>query len=255
MAVYIDLVVLLNFLVDFLLILGVNRFTACPVGIRRAALAGVIGGIYGGICLLPGFRFLGNMLWRLVFLSIISAVAFGVNRCMLRRCALFVLLNTSLGGIAAGVGSSSFIAVICSAGLVVALCAFSARGKAGHKEYVPVEILWQGKAKKLTALRDTGNELTDPVTGQRVLIAGAGIAQELLGLSTQQLSQPVETLAQQPISGLRLIPYRSVGQISGMLLALRMDQVLIDGMKDNSLVAFSPVEIGKGDNYQALTGG
>jgi len=255
MTVYIDLVMLLNFFVDFLLILGVNRFTGYSASAGRAALAAAIGGIYGGICLLPEFQFLGNTFWRLVSLLCVSAAAFGLNCGMIRRCALFVLLSMALGGIAMGIGNGGFGAVVCGAGLVVAQCAFSTRGKVRHKEYVPVEIRWQGRVQRLTALRDTGNELTDPVTGQRVLIAGADIAREMLGLSHQQLSQPVETLAQQPIAGLRLIPYRTVGQLSGMLLALRMDQVLIDGIKDNSLVAFSPVEIGKGEVYQALTGG
>lgn len=255
MAVYIDLVMLLNFLVDLLLILGVNRFTGCPSRAGRAVLGSAIGGLYGGFCLLPGFRFLGNPFWRLVSLLIISTAAFGFNSSMVRRCALFVLLSMALGGIALGIGSGGFASVMCSAGLVVVLCAFSIRGKVSRREYVPVELQWQGKVHKLTALRDTGNELTDPVTGQRVLIAGADIAREMLGLSQQQLRQPIETLAQQPITGLRLIPYQTVDRLSGMLLALRMDQVLIDGMKESRLVAFAPVDIGKGEIYQALTGG
>lgn len=255
MAVYIDLVILLNFLVDLLLILGVNRFTGCPAGIGRAALGSAIGGIYGGVCLLPGFHFLGNTVWRLVALLGISAAAFGLNRSMLRRCALFVLLSMSLGGIALGIGKGGFAGVVCGAALVLVLCAFSVRGRAARREYVPVELSWQGRVRKLTALRDTGNELTDPITGQRVLIAGADIAREMLGLSQQQLQQPVETMAQQPIAGLRLIPFRTVGQLSGMLLALPMDRVIVGGIQENRLVAFSPVEIGKGEIYQALTGG
>ncbi len=255
MIVYLDLVMLLNFLVDFLLILGVNRFTGCPNGIKRAAIGGAIGGIYSGVCMLSGFQFLGSWFWRIVFLIVISVISFGYDKNTVRRCALFVLLNMALGGIAMGIGNGGFAAVLCAAGLVVALCAFSSRGNVGHKEFVTVEIFWRGQVRKLTALRDTGNQLSDPITGQQVLIAGADIARELVGLSQQQLSQPVETVAQQPISGLRLIPYRTVGQLSGMLLALRMDRVLIDGLKGNSLVAFSPVEIGNGEIYQALTGG
>ena len=60
MAVYLDLVMLLNFLVDYLLLLGTNRLSGSPMTPGRCALAAVLGSVYAGACLLPGFRFLGN---------------------------------------------------------------------------------------------------------------------------------------------------------------------------------------------------
>ena len=59
MAVYLDLVVLLNFLVDALLLMGANRLTGHPPGWKRVALAAAIGGVYAGVCMLPECRFLG----------------------------------------------------------------------------------------------------------------------------------------------------------------------------------------------------
>ena len=77
MAVYLDLVMLLNFLVDYLLLLGTNRLSGSPMTPGRCALAAVLGSVYAGACLLPGFRFLGNFLWRCVSLGLMAVLAFG----------------------------------------------------------------------------------------------------------------------------------------------------------------------------------
>lgn len=250
--VYIDLVVLLNFLVDFLLLLGTNRLAGYPPGAGRAALAAALGGLYGGACLLPGFRFLGNTLWRLVSLGLMAVIAFGCRKSALRRGVLFVLLSMALGGVALGLGSGGFWSLVAAAGCVSLLCAVGFRGKVG-RSFVPVELRYGDKYLRLTALRDTGNALRDPVTGQPVLVVGAETAGALTGLTPQQLASPVEAMGAVP--GLRLIPYRAVGKSGGMLLALRIPEVKIGSWKGSSLVAFAPEGLGREEEYQALTGG
>ena len=65
MVIYLDLVMLLNFLVDFLLLLGTNRLSGFPAGGWRCALAALLGAVFSCGCLLPGMAFLGNLLWGL----------------------------------------------------------------------------------------------------------------------------------------------------------------------------------------------
>lgn len=255
MELYIDLVVILNFLVDILLILGTNRLTGYPAGIKRSALAAAIGGIYGGVCLVPGFRFLGNVLWRLVSLTGMAAVAFGWNRSALQRGAVFVLLSMALGGIASGLTKRTFWMLVFSAGMLWLLCRAGFRGDIGSREYVPVELRWGEKCVRLIALRDTGNTLRDPLSGERVLVAGADVAQELLGLTRHQLGHPVETVTAGVLPGLRLIPYRAVGQPGGMLLALRLPGARIGKKPEDPLVAFAPQVLASGEAYRMLTGG
>lgn len=255
MRVYLDLVMILNFLVDFLLILGTNRLAGYPAEVGRAALAGFLGGVYGGVCLVPGFRFLGNPLWRLVFLVLMAGVAFGWNRSALQRGAVFTLLSMALGGLALGLGDGTFWMLFASAGGIWLLCRFGFRGSLGAREYVPVELGWEGKRLSLIALRDTGNTLRDPLTGEQVLVAGADVAKELLGLTGQQLLSPVETLASGVLPGMRLIPYRAVGQPGGILIAIRIQDTKVGNCTKPALVAFAPQELGRGEVYRMLTGG
>lgn len=255
MAVYWDLAVLLNFAVDFLLLMGTNRLAGFPPGAGRAALAAAVGGIYAGICLLPGFGFMGNLLWRLVSLAGMSVLAFGANRTALRRGILFAFLSMTLGGIAVGMGKGGFISLIGAAAGVCIACVVGFRGKAGGQTFVPVELRYGQRSMHLTGLQDTGNTLRDPVTGQQVLIAGAEVASELTGLTAEQLRNPVETLGTGAMPGLRLIPYRAVGQPGGMLLAIWLPYVKIGTWQGSSIVAFAPDGLGKDRSYQILTGG
>lgn len=254
MQVYIDLLMLLNFLVDLLLILGTNRLSGYGLGIKRAIPAAILGGIYAGACVLPGFGFLGNLLWRLVSLALMSAVGFGFSQSGLRRGVLFVFLSMALGGIALGLGKGGFWALVLSAGGVCFLCLVGFRGRAGQQHYIPIQIHHNGRCISLTALEDTGNTLRDPVSGRSVLVVDAAIAEKLLPLSREQLAHPVETMATVTMPGLRLIPYRAVGKSAGLLLGIRADRVEVDGKEREYIIAFAPQNLGHGQ-YQALAGG
>lgn len=254
MTVYVDMVMGLNFLVDLLLLVGTNRLAGHPSVLPRVLLAALLGGIYGGACLLPGFRFLGSTFWRLVSLGLMGGIAFGFRRGIMRRVILFILLSMALGGIAMGLGKGGFPTLILAATGLCLLCAVGFQGKLGMI-CVPLELSHGGKRVKLMALRDTGNTLRDPVTGESVLIVGAEAAGQLLGMTKQEVSAPVETLASGKYSGLRLIPYRAVGQSCGMLPAMRLDEVKLCGVRVNTMVAFTAEGLGEAGEYQALAGG
>lgn len=254
MTVYLDLVILLNFLVDGLLLVGANRLTGHPPGWRRCALSAVFGGIYAGVCLLPGWRFMGNILWRLVVLTAMSVLAYGWNIGALRRGTIFVLLSMALGGMAIGLGKSDIMSLVLSAGGITLLCVLGIRSPLGMDKYRKVELQWRGKKLSMIALVDTGNTLRDPITGENVLIVGMDIGAQL-GISREIICDPITALSQGEIPGARLIPYRSVGKPGGMLLMVRMEYVRLGGCTVSPLVAFAPEKIGRNEGYQALVGG
>ena len=252
MTVYLDGVLLLNFLVDFLLLLAASRLCGFPVRIARAAAGGALGALYAVFCLLPGFAFLGNLLWRTVSLWAMATIAYGFSQSALRRGLVFAFLSFALGGAVMGIGKGGILGIVCAAGVLCLLCCVGFRGRLGVNTYLPVELSYGEKRLKLTALRDTGNTLCDPVTGQQVLVVGADVAQKLTGLTPHQLKTPVESVG--AIPGLRLIPYHSVGGC-GFMLALRLQGVKIGSWKGSTLVAFAPEGLNKEGAYQALTGG
>ncbi len=253
MKIYLDVVILLNFLIDFFLLVGAARLAGMPGSLGKAALSAALGAVYAGACLIPGFQFLGNLLWRMVVLGAMGTLAFGVCREALRCTVLFVFLAMSLGGIALGLGNGSFLSLSLAAAGVLALCILGFHGKVGQS-YLPIEVTRNGNTVRVNALIDTGNTLTDPVTGEGVLVIGAQAAGKLTGLSQEQLSQPVQTMSSGVLPGLRLIPYRAVGQPCGMLLAMRFENVKLGKKRRCVLVAFAPEGLEAG-GCQALIGG
>lgn len=257
MKVYLDLVLLLNFAVNLCLL----RATACLTGARflgiRLSLGAALGAAYAAACLLPGVAFLGNNLWRLVFLILMCACAFGLNRGFLRKTGVLLLLSFALGGAAACLRLCSFWGLLLLGGAMALACRLFLKGSLHHAgQLVPVSLTLGDRSLHLSALRDSGNTLQDPFTGQPVLVVQGSEAEGLLG--KLDLRDPAGAMAalrkSRPEVTSRLIPYRALGG-PGLLLAVKCDEVRIAGKKQGRFVAFSPDSLTGTGEYQALTGG
>ena len=248
---YVWAVMVLGGIVDYFLLLGTTTLAGYPPDYGRCLLAALIAGVHSGAAMLPGLYFLGNWLWRIVFFCIVCVVAFGMDMSALRKGVLFVLLRLALDGVGAGLGQGGFWAAAAGAVGLFVLCTVGFRGNLG-KHYIPVELNHNGRQVHITALHDTGNTLHDPLTGQSVMVVGPGVAKQLTGLTREQLRRPAATMTALP--GLRLIPYKTVGEPNGLLLALRCSDVKIGHWKGSCLVALAPEGLEDGE-FQALTGG
>ena len=144
-------------------------------------------------------------------------------------------------------------AVILSAVALWLLCIFGCGAKGGC--IIPAELSNDGNTVKIQALIDTGNLLKDPVTGESVLVVCNKLGSILAGLSEKQIADPVQTLLELPNRGLRLLPYHTVGQKNGMMLAMKIDKVKLQGRNAGNLIAFAPYGLGIQKEYQALVGG
>ena len=252
---YVVLVGILAFVVEFLLILGTNRLSGYPPGVKAAAVAAAVSAMFAGAYLIPGFSFLGGGFWRMVMLGVSMILAFGVGVTALRRGMVFALLKLALHGAVTVLGNGGIGTVLLAGAGIGVLCALGLQGRGRGRELLPVELYFGDRRMKLTALRDTGNTLHDPVTGEQVLVAGADMARKLLGLTPGQLSAPVETLAAGQAPGMRLIPYRTVGQTGAMMLAMRLRDVKVGSWQGSALIAFAPETFENGEGYQMLVGG
>ena len=125
MGIYLNLVMVLDFFVDFLLLLGTNRLSGFPAQPWRCAWAALLGAVYSGACLLPGFSFLGNILWRGISLWLMGTIAFGVSFSALKRGALFLLLSLAMSGIALHVGQENLLSIFLCALLCLLLSLIS----------------------------------------------------------------------------------------------------------------------------------
>ncbi len=278
-VIYVDTLFLLNALVDYLLLLGAARLAGERLRRLRFALGAALGGGYAAAIFLPGLGFLQALPCRLAVLALMSVAAYGGSRRLLRQSLLFLALSCALGGgvlavsLLGGRGMSLSGGVVYSAmdiktvllsaagcwGGVTLVFRGLARHTASAGELTAVRLTLGGRSVELTALRDTGNTLTDPVSGVPVLVAEGVRLLPLLPpgtLEPRELADPVaclEKLRDGPLAGrARLLPYRAVGVERGLLLALRPDGLWVGGERVDMLAALSPTPVSDGGGYGAL---
>ena len=237
-------------LVDLLLVLGLCQLCYPPVRVVRIFLAPVITGVYCVLSLQPWFAGRNGNILSVIVVFLSACVAFGCRRDGIRRCILYVLLRLAIVGFLQPASILRPWPLLLVSALAVVLCLIGLPESVG--KFVPVELFYGSNSLSLTALRDTGNSLCDPVTGKPVLILGADAAENLTGLTATQLRNPVETIG--AIPGLRLIPYRAIGG-AGLLLALRLPKVRVGVRTGSAIVALSPEVLSREGKFQALTGG
>lgn len=248
------IVMLLVFVVNFLLAIGTRKYCGSGVCILRCILAAVAGAVHAVACLIPGWGFLGHGVWYVISILMISWIAFGIRNGVIVQYAVFFMLRLAVGGLSR-IGGTDVLSVTAGiVGLCFVLILGFLRITAANR-LVQVELKYGKRVVQILALRDTGNTLRDPVTGEPVLVVDAKAAQALTGLPKELLADPVEALRRQALPGLRLIPYRCVNSSGAMLLGLRISHVKIGAICGSRIVAFAPVCFETEEGYQALTGG
>lgn len=243
-----------QFLVNLLLILGTNRLTGYSGRNWRSVLAAALAGVYATVCLLRKFWFLGAPAWRGVSFLVIGLTAFGPGKTGLSGSAVYILLQLALEGMAVNSPKGGYGMVLWGAALYL-LCRIGFSSGFLGQEFVEVKLNYSGRTHTLRALRDTGNRLTDPITGERVFVAGADVGVQILGLKREDFRDPAKTLVREQVPGLRLIPYSTADQCGALMLALRFPNTLVGRKKRDVMVAFAPENIGGKEGYRMVTGG
>lgn len=226
--------------VDILLLTATAKLLAIRCRFLPMAAAVVLDAAFMTLSCLPELQFMKQFLFRLAAVLLTGLTAFGFSPGSL----VFALLALSLGEVTDS--KNEILPILFGASGLVLACLVLAK----QHRYVPVELTRGSKTLYLTALRDTGNHLHDPITGKPVLIVDGDTAWKLTGLTPDRLRDPIGSIG--TMSGLRLIPYQTVGG-SGFLLALPISQAKIGNRRGSVLVAMSPQILST--HYQALTGG
>lgn len=249
------LIIVVSVGVDLLLLWSVAELVGVPLRWKRAAISAVLGIIYTQLCIWNRGGTSGSNFWRFLLWLTEGWICFGGIPGGLFRSMLFALLACAVCAGASGMGGISGTGVISGAFILCGLYLADRCCNLLKGPYIPVMLVWENQKEKILALRDTGNTLRDPVTGEAVLVADPGVAQRMFGLTMEDLLVPDKAMLTGKIKGLRLIPYRSVGQNNGLLLAVRVPQAKVGTRQGSIVVAFAPTVLDPENRYHALAGG
>ena len=284
MTIYVDSLFVLNFLINYLLLLGSARLSGAEIRRLRLALAAALGGGYAVATVVPGLEVFTATGVKGLVLVLMTLCAFGCRKEAIKQGLLLLGLSFAFCGVAMAVvlamgkglmlihgvayyPVSAEALILTGAGVyLVAWFVWERLAEHHGGELVPVRLQLGDKAVSLRALQDTGNTLKDPITNQKVMVAEWTVLRDLLpgpaqplvtAKTVEQPAQLLQSLAMQvPGIKCRLIPFRSVGVYSGLLLAIKCDQMQVGKKVSHApLVAFSPTPVSDSGNYLALTGG
>lgn len=262
-VLYLDRLFAVNFLIDYCVLLAAGR--VCGVVLRRGryALGALLGAAYAAGLVLPGLSWLGHPLMKLCLGVLMALIAFGGEAGLGRCTTAFFAVAALFGG---GVYAASLLAGVDPMrgpaapltwrvfALSFAVCyaavslAFRRRMRRADRVIRPVVVSLGGREARLLGLRDSGNDLHDPVSGRAAAVADRAALCPLLALPAlpKDPAAALEALnASEDTRGrFRLLPYRAVG-VSGLLLAFRPDRTEVDGQAEDLLIALSPAPLGE----------
>ncbi len=283
-TVYADLLFLINFSMDYLCFYITAKLTHRKLPPIRTLLASILGGIYAvGILfagLVPPLELVcdigaGLVMCSIVFIgkktsfwkfTVTSLAYVGVSVALGgMMTAIFNMLNLlglPLGSLTeSGDGMPVWLfAVLAAVSGIGTLAGGRFLRKKQTERSADIEITYDGKTVKLTAVCDSGNLVRDPVSGKSVVVADLASMQkalpdELIRAVRRKDASLLASLPPESARRLRLVPSRTATG-GGMLFAMTPDRltVSLQGEPPHDVEAlFAPVELmASAGGFQAL---
>lgn len=232
MTVYLDVIFFINLLYQF----GILEVLTALYKLKTRTLRLLSGAALGSLlyCLCIVLKLPLGELWCKIMIGIgigivVNMVAF-IPMSLHKMWVLLIsqcLLSFCLSGILQflPIKAQTGYLMLSASGAVIFLCLFCVRIRKMLFEKLRLEqsiyrvrIYHRGKMLEADALMDTGNSLTDPISGETVIIMQKSTVGKLF---------TEDELRQQ--SGYRMIPYHSIGNEDGILEAFRLERLEIIG--------------------------
>lgn len=266
-TLYGDVLFLVNFSMDFLTLYITAQLLHRSVKRLRLTLSAAIGGAYGVAACFMGGPLILRIAVNIAVSLLMCFIVFGKRS--LAPCALFYGAGCLLGGVMTAVfgiidsipgtqtvfvdgayrtvsgdiplGWSVTVAAVIAV-LTIVLGRYSRQRRQASEYRMTVVIA--GHRAELTGICDSGNLLTEPMSGRPVVILTSDAMRRLLPeeicrsiLSDDPIS--VSELPQQYTKSVRLIPSESVGG-KKLLVGFVPDTVTVSGEEKNALIAVCP---------------
>jgi|GEM_PF-92556 len=262
-TVYVDEMFLLNLIINNFILLATAKLCTLSLKRVRFAISAAVGALYSVSLLFEALGFLASPFMKLALGFIMTIIAFGVEIKLLKPFFAFLAVSAASGGavyaasIFAGrrIGDGLYVnASMRVLSLSFALCyliltlVYKCFGKSYAREIRSVKVSLCGISTEFKALRDTGNELYDPLNGLPVMVldivtVGKLLPEHLLESLKTGVPEFIEAVSNEEVycAKFRLVPYSAVGVKIALLPVFRPDGLLVNGKEDkNTLVEISP---------------
>lgn len=258
MVIYAEYLFLENAVTGAIILLLTGKIAGIRCKKRLLALGGVLCGIYSFILFWDTLQPVLAILSKLSFSAVLVLIVFQPKqrRPFLRITLIFYLVSFAMGGITIGMmyflgiagvtrnssvylGAAGYLYILLGCVLTFLLFSVFAEFIKGRlireRTFADVEIAMEGRSVTVKGMVDTGNFLSDPLTGKPVMIISASAAKLLL--PEEIVEEAVKEKDMQILSDvlmnsayasrIRMIPYQSIGEEKGYLIGIRPDSIRI----------------------------
>ena len=238
MKIYLDMIFMLNFCFDFILLLSVSIVLRRNISIKRLLLGSTLGGLSIFVLFMKINSF-ELFLIKFVISLLMLLVTFKYKdlKYTLRNLGFLYINSILLGGFLYFLNiqfsykqeglvfyhnglSINFIFLIIISPIIIYIYIRQAKSlKNTYSLYHKVNIYFNNKVYKVNGFLDTGNKLKDPITNKPVIILKDNIIKN--------------------INDYYLIPYTTIKE-NGLIKCIKVDKIEISdvGTKENVLVGF-----------------
>lgn len=233
MKVYIDLIIIINFFYDFLIISATSTLLKRNVPILRIIISSILGEI-SIVTLFISFDKLILILFKILLSIIMVYISFGRHK-FLESIFYFYVITIILGGSSYLFGGDTYITnvilLMLISPVIITLYIKAIREHKSKLNCLYDVILIEGsESYKFNGYLDTGNKLIDPITKLPVIM----------------INKELNIDAKKKF----LVPYKVINNES-ILECIKVDKVLVDGKCINVLLGLCEKSIFK-DNIDVI---
>ena len=287
MTIYIDIVLLENLVMNYIILLGTGYIIKAKIKHIKLIISSFIGAIYALLAYMEIFPIYANFITKMLLAICMIYIGFNPKKIkgLIKELIVFFLVSFSLGGCAFAllymikpqeifVKNGVYIGVYPLkiallggiTGFIITYISFKVVKNHINKNEIIYTAIIKIEEKKLEikVLLDTGNMLKDPITGDTVIIVEKEKLYEILPI---ELLNDIDNffeinnkiIKNEYQTRLRIIPFTSVGKRNGMMVGIKADYVSIitdiDEIKKNDvIICVYEKKFSKTDKYSGLIG-
>ena len=288
MTIYVDIVLLENLCMNYIILFGTAYIIKIKVRHIRIFFASMIGAVYAVLAYSGIFPIYANLITKIVLSICMAYIAFNPKKLkgLIKELIVFYLVSFALGGCAFallyivrpqdifmknGVYIGTYPLKIALLGGITGFIITYVAIKIVKTRITKNEIIYKAKIEignqelEINVLLDTGNMLKDPISGDAVIMVEKNmlykiVPKELLDNMNKFLGGEFENAESLEYKKrIRFIPFTSVGKQNGMLLGIKADLVKIitdvdEIINEKAIIGVYEKTFSKSGKYSGLIG-
>lgn len=245
MIIYADVLFAINFSMDFLALFLLAQLSHLKIFKHRIVFAATLGGLYGAVAIIVSVNYIAEIILSILVAISMCIICYKIKKPkqLLASVLLYLFISASLGGImsllysifnkflAKVIENHSYETVYSSArGFIIlgltAIIAIIFTRVLSHKKDVKtmsMSVKLLGETYSMQGLCDSGNLLTEPFSGKRVILVS----------SCSELGEKIDGLKNVKK---RCIPYKDVNG-TGIIKGVFAEEIFVGDKRVDAILA------------------